>query len=114
MRKDDNTRTPPVRPRREQDGLEPLRQWSNLPVTEEKATELIDEITRYNTEYVAVPLIELICGLMPSTYSDEDLQDMDQRRVAAFAALTRAFTLTRRAHNELGAYVVELKCAQWE
>lgn len=113
MRKDDSTRMPPVRPRREQDGLEPLRQWSNLPVSEERAEELIDEITRYGAEYVAVPLIELICGLMPSTYSD-NIQDLDQRRVAGSAALTHAFTLTRRAHNELGAYVVELKCAQWE
>ena len=113
MRKDNNTRTPPVRPRREQDGLEPLRRWSNLPVSEERAEELIDEITRYGAEYVAVPLIELICGLMPSTYSD-NIQDLDQRRVAGSAALIHAFTLTRRAHNELGAYVVELKCAQWE
>ncbi|HEX8634688.1 MAG TPA: hypothetical protein VF703_11125 [Pyrinomonadaceae bacterium] len=113
MRKDDSTQTPPVRPRREQDGLEPLRQWSNLPVSEERAAELIDEITRYGAEYVAVPLIELICGLMPSTYSD-NIQDLDQRRVAGSAALTHAFALTRRAHNELGAYVVELNCAQWE
>jgi hypothetical protein len=114
MRKDDNTRTPPVRQRREQDGLEPLRQWSNLPITEDKAKELIDEITRYRPDYVADPLLELICGLMPSPYSDDDYQDLDKRRVAGSATLTHAFTLTRRSHNELGAYVVELKCAQWE
>lgn len=113
MRKDNSTPPPPVQQRRDPDDLEPIRRWSNLPITEEKATELIDEITRYGAEYVAVPLLELICGLMPSTYSD-DTEDIDHRRVVGLAALMYAFTLTRRAENELGAYVVGLKCAQWE
>ena len=114
MRKDDNTHTPPVRQRREQDGLEPIRHWSNLPVTEERARELIDEITRYRPDYVADPLLELICGLMPSPYSEDDHDDLDKRRVAGSTALMHAFMLTRRAGNELGVYVVNLKCAQWE
>jgi hypothetical protein len=75
---------------------------------------LIDEITRYRPDYVADPLLELICGLMPSPYSEHDHDDLDRRRVAGSSALMHAFTLTRRAGNELGMYVVNLKCAQWE
>jgi hypothetical protein len=113
MRKDNSMNAPPVRQRRDADELEPIRQWSTLPITEEKAKELIDEITRYAAEYVSIPLIELICGLTPSlSYDNSD--DLNQRNLVGLAALTYTFTQTRRATNELGAYLVELKCGQWE
>jgi len=113
MRKDDNTHTPPVRRRREQDGLEPLRQWSNLPVTQERACELVDLITRREDSESRDALIELICGLTPHIPSD-DKDILDERSLAGQAALMHAFTDTTRALNELGAYAVHLKCARWE
>lgn len=58
-------------------------------------------------------LIELICGLAPYMLSD-DKYILDERFLAGQAALRHAFADTRRAGNDLGAYVVGLKCAVWE
>lgn len=113
MRKDDSTGTPRASARRETSHHEPLRQWSNLPITQERARELVDELTRYESDYATDALLELICGLMPAPLSD-DTRDLDERRLAERAALTHAFIRTKRAENELGAYVVQLNCAEWE
>lgn len=113
MRKDDNTWKAPSRARREPDFDEPLRRWSTLPVSEERACELVDAFTRYDNGDMIDALMQLICGLAPPPTTDEQ-EDLDERRLAGTAALARAFTYTRRAHNELGAYVVELKSGQWE
>jgi hypothetical protein len=74
---------------------------------------LVDLLTQYNDSEVTDALIQLICGLTPHTPTD-DKHILDERFLAGLAALTRAFTYTRRAGNELGAYVVQLKCGQWE
>jgi hypothetical protein len=113
MRKDNSTRTPAARQRQEPDFDEPIRRWSTVTITEERACELVDAFTRYDDGDMIDALIQLICGLAPPPTTDEQ-QDLDERRLAGTAALERAFTYTRRAHNELGAYVVELKCGQWE
>jgi hypothetical protein len=113
MRKDNSTARVPARQQREPDFDEPIRRWSTLPVSEERASELVDAFTRYDDGEMIDALIELICGLAPPPKPDE-MQDLDERRLAGTAALARAFTYTRRAHNELGAYVVELKCGEWE
>ncbi|HYG10355.1 MAG TPA: hypothetical protein VD835_10430 [Pyrinomonadaceae bacterium] len=113
MRKNNNMPAPSARVRREPDFDEPLRRWSTLPVSQERARELVDAFTRYDDGDMIDALIRLICGLAPPPAPDE-LEDLDERRLAGTAALERAFTYTRRAHNELGAYVVELKCGQWE
>jgi hypothetical protein len=68
---------------------------------------------RHDDGEIADALIELICGLMPNTLADET-QDLDERYLAGTAALMHAFTETHRAGNELGAYVVQLKCGVWE
>jgi hypothetical protein len=112
MRKDISTGAPSVRARREPRRHEPLRQWSNLPITEERARELVEELTRRESDEGTDALIELICGLMPAPLSDK--YDLDERRLAGDAALTHAFARTKRAMNELGAYVVHLRCAEWE
>jgi hypothetical protein len=91
---------------------EPIRRWANLPVTQERACELVDLLTRYDDGDIKDALIELICGLMPHPSSD-DKHTLDERSLAGLAALRRAFTDTHRAENELGAYVVHLKCATW-
>jgi hypothetical protein len=83
-----------------------------LPVTEERARELVDLLMRHDDGEIADALIELICGLMPNPLAD-DQQDADERLLAGSAALVRAFAETRRAGNELGAYVVHLKCGVW-
>jgi len=113
MRKDNSTRTPPVRAQREPDFDEPLRRWANLPITQDRARELVDLITRREDRNSLDALIELICGVMPYTPTD-DKNDLDERFLAGHAALWHAFADTTRAHNDLGAYVVGLKCAQWE
>jgi hypothetical protein len=51
--------------------------------------------------------------VMPAPLSN-DVQDLDERRLAGSAALIQAFNRTNRARNELGAYLVHLKCAEWE
>jgi hypothetical protein len=58
-------------------------------------------------------LIELICGLTPHTPSDDKFV-LDERFLAGRAALMHAFNDTHRAGNDLGAYVVALRCAVWE
>jgi hypothetical protein len=113
MRKDNSTRTLTTRARREPDFDEPVRRWSTLPITGEKACELVDMLMRYGDSRLTDALIELICGLTPYPPSD-DKYILDERFLAGQAALMHAFTDTRRAGNELGAYVVGLKCAQWE
>jgi hypothetical protein len=113
MLKNDSTRTPHARPRREPHFDEPIRRWSSLPVTQERACELVDLLTKYDDSEVTDALIQLICGLTPHTPSD-DKYILDERFLAGLAALTRAFTYTHRAGNELGAYVVGLKCAEWD
>lgn len=113
MRRNNSTRTPHVCPRREPSFDEPIRRWSTLPVTQERACELVDLITRREDSESLNALIELICGLTPHTPSD-DKDNLDERFLAGRAALMHAFTDTRRAGNELGAYVVGLKCAEWE
>ena len=112
MRKDNSTRSVPAR-RDEPSFDEPIRRWSTVPVTEERACELFDQFTKYDDGYMMDALIQLICGLSPPPETD-DAQDLDNRRLAGTAALLRAFMHTRRAGNELGAYLVELKCAEWE
>ena len=113
MRRDNSTRTPPVGAQREPDFDEPIRHWSTLPVTQERARELVDLITRREDSEGLVALIELICGLTPDLPSDGK-EVLDERSLAGQAALMHAFTDTRRAGNALGAYVVGLKCAAWE
>jgi hypothetical protein len=114
MLKDDNMRTPHARQPREPHFDEPIRRWSSLPVTRERACELVDNLlTRYDDGELTDALIQLICGLMPYPPSD-DKHTLDERFLAGLAAASRAFTYTRRAGNELGAYVVHLKCGVWE
>jgi hypothetical protein len=74
---------------------------------------LVDLITRREDSESRDALIQLICGLTPDIPSD-DKDILDERSVAGRAALMHAFTETRRAGNALGAYVVELKCGEWE
>ncbi|MDQ1589802.1 MAG: hypothetical protein QOG71_429 [Pyrinomonadaceae bacterium] len=112
MQKNNSTRTPHAR-RPEPSFDEPIRRWLTLPVTQERACELVDLITRREDRDSLDALIELICGLTPHTPSDDKF-DLDERFLAGQAALMHAFTDTRRAGNELGSYVVGLKCAQWE
>jgi hypothetical protein len=113
MRKNNSTRTPHTRQQQEPDFDEPIRRWSTLPVSQERARELVDLITRREDSEGLDALIQLICGLTPHTPSD-DKYILDERFLAGQAALMHAFTDTRRAHNDLGAYVVELKCGEWE
>jgi hypothetical protein len=113
MLKNDSTTTPSARQRREPHYDEPLRQWINLPVSKERACQLVDLLTRRNDAEVTDALIELICGLMPNTLAD-DKHALDERSLAGTVALMHAFTETHRAENELGAYVVHLKCGVWE
>ncbi|HKP72176.1 MAG TPA: hypothetical protein VJT82_04505 [Pyrinomonadaceae bacterium] len=113
MRKDDSTGVSHARPRREPSFDEPIRHWSNPPITQDRARELVDVFARYDDGDMVDALLQLICGLSPPPVPD-DKQDLDERRLAGTAALERAFTYTRRAHNELGAYLVELKCGVWE
>src|SRR3982750_1879245 len=103
MLKNHSTHTPHARQRREPHFDEPLRRWSSLPITEERACELVDLLTRYDDPDVTDALIQLICGLTPHTPTD-DKHVLDERFLAGLAALTRAFTYTNRAGNELGAY----------
>ncbi|HVG29864.1 MAG TPA: hypothetical protein VM864_09215 [Pyrinomonadaceae bacterium] len=112
MRRNDNTATPPARPRRVPHYDEPIRRWANLPVTQERARELVERLMRHDDGDSKDALIELICGLMPYPPSD-DKHTLDERFLAGLAALTCAFTETHRAGNELGAYVVRLRCAAW-
>jgi hypothetical protein len=112
MRRDNNTASAPARQPHKPHFDEPIRRWVNLPVTEERARELVDLLMRYNDGDIKDALIELICGLMPHPPSD-DKHILDERFLAGSAALMHAFTETRRAGNELGAYVVQLKCGVW-
>jgi hypothetical protein len=113
MLKNDSTRTPHAPQQREPHFDEPIRRWSSLPVTQERACELVDLLMRYDDSDLTDALIQLICGLMPFPPSD-DKHILDERFLAGLSALTRAFNNTHRAGNELGAYVVGLKCAEWE
>ncbi|MDQ1522086.1 MAG: hypothetical protein QOE47_10 [Pyrinomonadaceae bacterium] len=113
MRKDNSTPTPHIRQQEESNCDEPIRRWSTLTITQERACDLVDLITRREDSESLDALIELICGLTPHTPSDDKFV-LDERFLAGQAALMHAFTDTRRAHNELSAYVVELKCARWE
>ncbi|MCA1567036.1 MAG: hypothetical protein LC803_15575 [Acidobacteria bacterium] len=65
MRKDNSTRTPHARRQREPDFDEPLRRWSTLPVSQERASELVDAFTRYDDGDMIDALIQLVCGLAP-------------------------------------------------
>jgi hypothetical protein len=113
MRRDNNTASTPARQPHDPDFGEPIRRWSSLPVTRERACELVDLLTKYDDPDVTDALIQLICGLTPHIPTD-DQHILDERFLAGLAALTRAFTYTNRVGNELGAYVVQLKCAEWE
>ena len=113
MRRDNNTCTPPARARREPSFDEPIRRWHTLPVTKDRACELVDLITRREDSESLDALIELICGLTPHIPSDDQFV-LDERSLAGHAALMHAFMDTKRAGNALGAYVVGLKCADWE
>ena len=113
MLKNDSTRAARARQPHKPDFGEPIRRWSSLPVTQERACELVDLLMRYDDGDLTDALIQLICGLTPHTPTD-DKYILDERFLAGSAALTRAFNHTRRAGNELGAYVVHLKCAEWE
>ena len=111
MRKDDSTAR--ARRPREPHFDEPIRRWANLPITQERAVELVDLLMRYDDGELTDALIQLICGLMPHAPSD-DKHALDERFLAGLAAASRAFTHTRRAGNELGAYAVHLKSGAWE
>ncbi|MDQ1559258.1 MAG: hypothetical protein QOD32_2318 [Pyrinomonadaceae bacterium] len=113
MRKNDNTRMPSARARREPSFNEPIRQWANISISQERARELVDLITRREDSEGLDALIELICGLTPHTPSDDKFV-LDERFLAGQAALRHAFADTRRAANDLGSYVVGLRCAVWE
>jgi hypothetical protein len=113
MRKDDSTHTQPTRSQREPSFEEPIRRWANLPITQDRARELVDLITRREDRDALDAFIELICGVMPNIPSD-NTEILDERFLAGHAALWHAFKDTTRAGNDLGAYVVGLKCAEWE
>jgi hypothetical protein len=113
MRKDDNTGAAPARPRREPSFEEPIRCWANLPITQDRARELVDLITRREDSDALDALMELICGVMPHAPSD-DKYVLDERYLAGHAALWHVFKNTTRAGNDLGSYVVGLRCAEWD
>ena len=113
MRKDDSTRTPIARQRQEPSFEEPIRRWTNLPITQDRARELVDLITRREDRDSVDALMELLCGVMPNIPTD-NTEILDERSLAGRAALWHAFADTTRASNDLGAYVVGLKCAEWE
>jgi hypothetical protein len=113
MRKDNNTGKVPSRPQREPSFEEPIRHWVNLPISQDRARELVDLITRREDRDALDALMELICGVMPNIPSD-NTEILDERFLAGHAALWHAFKDTTRASNGLGAYVVGLKCAAWE
>jgi hypothetical protein len=113
MLKNNSTTTPPARQPYEPHDDEPIRRWINLPITRWRACELVDLLTRYDDGYIKDALIELICGLTPNMLVD-DKHTLDERSLAGTAALMRVFADTHRAENELGAYVVHLKCGVWE
>lgn len=112
MRRDDNTTATPARRQREPSFDEPIRRWVTLPATQERVRQLVDLLLRHDDPEIRDALIELICGLMPYTPSD-DKDALDDRFLAGLAALTYVFSETHRAGNELAAYAVRLKCAQW-
>jgi hypothetical protein len=66
MLKNDSTRKPPARQSHKPHFDEPIRRWSNLPVTQERACELVDLLTKYDDGDITDALIQLICGLMPT------------------------------------------------
>jgi hypothetical protein len=113
MRKNNSTPQSHARQQHEPDFDEPFRHWSTVPVSVERACELVDVIARREDSESRDALIQLICGLTPHMLSD-DKYILDERFLAGQAALMHAFTDTRRAHNDLGAYVVELKCGEWK
>lgn len=113
MLKNHSTRAGRARQTREPHFGEPIRRWVNLPISEERAVELVDVLTRHDDGELTDALIQLICGLMPHTPSD-DKHALDERFLAGLAAASHAFHQTRRAGNELGAYVVHLKSGVWE
>ncbi|MDQ1523636.1 MAG: hypothetical protein QOE47_1560 [Pyrinomonadaceae bacterium] len=113
MRKNDNTGTAPARPHREPSFDEPIHQWASISISQERARELVDLITRREDSEGLDALIELICGLTPHIPSD-DKDILDERFLAGQAALRHAFSDTKRAANDLGSYVVGLRCAVWE
>ena len=113
MRKDNSTLTPPAHQLSQPNSDEPLRQWFSLTISQDRAKELVDLITRREDSESLDALIQLICGLMPYPPA-EDKHDLDNRFLAGLAALMNAFTQTHRGVNELGAYVVQLRCAEWE
>ena len=86
MRKDDNTRTSPTRQRREPSFDEPIRQWANLPITPDRARELVDLITWREDRESLDALMELLCGVMPNLPTD-NTEILDERSLAGRAAL---------------------------
>ncbi|MDX6269570.1 MAG: hypothetical protein QOD28_793 [Acidobacteriota bacterium] len=98
MRKNNSTGVTSARPRREPSFDEPIRRWCTLTITQERACELVDLITRREDSESRDALIELICGLTPHTPSDDKF-DLDERFLAGQAALMYAFTDTRRGMN---------------
>lgn len=113
MLKNDSTRARCVRQVSKPHFGEPIRRWVNLTISEERAVELVDVLMRYDDGELTDALIQLICGLTPHAPSD-DKYALDERFLAGTAAAQRAFANTRRAGNELGAYVVHLKSGVWE
>lgn len=113
MRTNNSTPKATARPRPEPRFDDPIRRWCTLTITRERACELVDLITRREDSEGLDALIELICGLMPNIPSD-NTEILDERSLAGHAALWHAFADTVRAQNDLGAYVVGLKCAEWE
>jgi hypothetical protein len=86
MRKNNSTPTPQTRQQREPGFDEPLRRWSTFPVTQKRASELVDAFTRYDDGDMIDALIQLIHGLAPAPAPDE----LRRFRRAAFGGDGRA------------------------
>jgi hypothetical protein len=89
---------------------EPVKEWSTLPITEERAQELVDLLTDDLNDHTTDAIIELIAGIMPQASPDDETEsDRWQRFIAGSAAILHAFRHSSRCQNALGDHIIHLK-----
>jgi hypothetical protein len=83
----------------------PIKRLENIPITPERAIELVDVIASSYDEATSCALIELIAGIA-------DLEGDDRHADAALNALLRAFTYTAASYDGLCDYMARQRHAQ--
>ena len=81
----------------------PLQYWRGRPITEERAIELVDILTRPNSDIQSYALLELIASIERAFDPKATSEDQNEADMIADVVMRHAYMRTSHFHNSMTA-----------